>query len=212
MRVRPVSGVLAVVAAASVATLAGPRALHGQARGRVITPPKASDTARTQPGTAPAPATAPRPAGTIARSPVLDSIREAVFRNLLERDRTGLSTLASALCLGLSSDDFKKPGQRSEQVDPPNAMVQRLFTQRVPARSASGCTFGTASAAGRPVAGRPLLYSVGAVTELASGRYEVGAGYFYDGAGRGGYTFTVEQSDSGWVVKQWRLEWTAAGP
>ena len=25
----------------------------------------------------------------------------------------------------------------------------------------------------------------------------------------GGFTFSVERTDSGWVVKQWRSEWTA---
>ena len=35
------------------------------------------------------------------------------------------------------------------------------------------------------------------------------AGFNYDGYSSGGYTFSVERSDSGWVVKQWRMEWTA---
>jgi hypothetical protein len=61
---------------------------------------------------------------------------------------------------------------------------------------------------GRPVAGRPLLYSVGAIDMQSASRAEAGAGYVYDGFSSGGYTFTLERSDSGWVVTQWRMEWT----
>jgi hypothetical protein len=58
------------------------------------------------------------------------------------------------------------------------------------------------------VAGRALLYSVGAIDLSASDRAEAAAAYSYDGYSAGGYTFSVERADSGWVVKQWRMEWT----
>ena len=56
--------------------------------------------------------------------------------------------------------------------------------------------------------GRALLYTVGAI-DLSDDRAEAAAAYNYDGYGAGGFTFSVERSDSGWVVKQWRQEWTA---
>jgi hypothetical protein len=54
-----------------------------------------------------------------------------------------------------------------------------------------------------------LLYSVGAIDLSSGDRAEAAAGYNYDGYSAGGFTFTVERTDSGWVVKQWRSEWTA---
>ena len=144
-------------------------------------------------------------------SPVLDSIREVVFRNLLERDRAGISTLASAFCLGLSNDDFKKPGNPTDRVDPPEFMVKRLYTPRTPARGASGCTFGTVAATNTRAGGRALLYNVGAIQMLSPARAEVSAGYFYDGMSSGGYTFSVERVDDVWAVRQWRMEWTGKG-
>ena len=62
------------------------------------------------------------------------------------------------------------------------------------------------------VAGRALLYSVGAIDLSAGDRAEAAAGYNYDGYSSAGYTFSVERSDSGWVVKQWRMEWTSKSP
>jgi hypothetical protein len=53
-----------------------------------------------------------------------------------------------------------------------------------------------------------LLYSVGQIDVSDGGRAEAAAGYNYDGYSAGGYTVSVERTDSGWVVKQWRLEWT----
>jgi hypothetical protein len=139
---------------------------------------------------------------------VLDSIREVVFQNLLERDRAGFATLASAFCLGLTNADFKQPSGSAERADPPESMVRRLYSPRTPARRASGCTFSATPAPGRPIPGRSLLYSVGAIDIESPTRAEAAAGYTYDGVSSGGYTFTLERSDSGWVVKQWRLEWT----
>jgi hypothetical protein len=153
------------------------------------------------------PSVVPAPA-PIAQGPVLDSIREVVFRNLLERDRAGLGTLAGAFCLGLSAANYKKPDAFADRVDPPDWMVRRVATSRAPARRASTCLFQPNAAATRPVPGRPLLYSIGAIDLGDGGRAEVAAGYNYDGYSAGGYTFSVERTDSAWVVKQWRLEWT----
>jgi hypothetical protein len=194
--------------------------LGAQSGAKVLTPPRPADTAaRTPPanrpaapGTAvPAPGTtsAARPAPVIPQSAVLDSIREVVFHSLLEKDRAGFATLASAFCLSLSTDDFKKKVSTSpDRADPPESMVRRLATTRTPARRASTCTF-SPNAAGRSIPGRPLLYSVGAIDLSAGDRAEAAAGYNYDGYSSAGYTFSVERSDSGWVVKQWRMEWTA---
>jgi len=187
---------------------------------KVLTPPRPADTAaRTPPpstrqgapgatASAPGSTSAARPAAAIPQSPVLDSIRAAVFQNLLERDRAGFATLASAFCLGLSTDDFKKTTWTPDRADPPESMVRRLATARTPARRASTCTFAP-NATGRSIAGRPLLYSVGSIDLSAGDRAEAAAGYNYDGYSAGGFTFSVERSDSGWVVKQWRMEWTA---
>ena len=188
------------------------------AKPKILTPPKPADT--TKRATAPAstpPASsqlaAPNPAAGAARpvvvpqSPVLDSIREVVFHNLLEKDRAGFATLASAFCLGLSNDDFKKAPTSPDRADPPEGMVRRVATPRTPARRASTCTF-TPNATGRSVAGRALLFMVGAIDLSAGDRAEAAAGYNYDGYSWAGYTFTVERSDSGWVVKQWRMEYT----
>jgi hypothetical protein len=203
---------LPALAVLSGAVLAAP--LGAQAKGKVITPPHPSDSAsraaasRPQPSTAlpnAAPASPARP--SIPQSPVLDSIRETVFRNLLERDRAGFATLASAFCLSLAADDFKKASS-PDRVDPPESMVRRLATPRAPARRASTCTFAPNATAARPVPGRPLLYTVGAIDLASPDRAEAAAGYNYDGYSAGGYTFTVERADSGWVVKQWRMEWT----
>ena len=190
--------------------------LGAQSGAKILTPPKPADTTRTsvsRPTAASAPATsasgAARPTAVVPQSPVLDSIREVVFRNLLEKDRAGFATLASAFCLSLSTDDFKKANPAPDRVDPPEPMVRRLATPRAPARRASTCTFAPNAAAARPVPGRPLLYSVGAIDLSSSDRAEAAAGYNYDGYSAGGYTFTVDRSDSGWVVKQWRMEWTA---
>ena len=193
--------------------------LAGQVK--VLTPPRPADTTSraatttgrspaatpAAPGTVPAPAA--RPAPVIPQSPVLDSIREVVFRNLLEHDRAGFSTFASAFCLGLSADDFKKPSTLADRADPPEGMVRRVSGARTPARRASTCTFAPNVSAPRSVAGRALLYSVGAIDLSASDRAEAAAAYSYDGYSAGGYTFSVERADSGWVIKQWRMEWTA---
>jgi hypothetical protein len=156
---------------------------------------------------APAPA-ATRPAPVIPQSPVLDSIREAVFHNLLDRDRAAFGTLAGSFCLALSATDFKKPAPAPDRVDPSESMVRRLSTSRAPTRRASTCSFQPNASATRPVPGRALLYSVGQIDISDAGRAEAAAGYNYDGYSAGGYTFTVERVDSAWVVKQWRLEWT----
>lgn len=193
--------------------------LVAQSGAKILTPPRPADTAaRTapaatrpaapNPNAAAASASAVRPAPIIPQSPVLDSIREAVFHNLLERDRAGFATLASAFCLGLSTDSFKKTTWTADRADPPESMVRRLATPRAPARRASTCTFAP-NATGRSIPGRALLYSVGAIDLSAGDRAEAAAGYNYDGYSAGGFTFNIERSDSGWVVKQWRMEWTA---
>ena len=190
---------------------------------KVLTVPR-SDTARpappkpTTPTTAqgkstaapPPAAAAPAPA-PIAQGAVLDSIREAVFRNLLERDRAGFGTLAGAFCLGLSGVDYKKAGGSTDRADPPEWLVRRVATSRTPARRASTCLF-QPNAATRSVPGRSLLYNVGTIDMSDNGRAEVAAAYNYDGYSAGGYTFSVERVDTAWVVKQWRLEWTATKP
>jgi hypothetical protein len=200
-RVTTSSLAIAVLVAAS---LAG-SPLAAQSGAKVLTPPRAADTAA-RAGTA-RPAT-PAPAAAIPQSPVLDSIREAVFHSLLERDRAGFATLASAFCLGLSTSDFKTASAAVDRADPPEPMVRRLATPRAPARRASTCTFTPNVQAGRPVAGRPLLYSVGAIEMGSPGRAEAAASYNYDGYSAGGFTFSVERTDSAWIVKQWRMEWT----
>ena len=161
---------------------------------------------------APAPANASAPGAArpvvVPQSPLLDSIREVVFHTLLDRDRSGFATLASAFCLGLSAEDFKKPSTMADRADPPESMVRRLATPRSPTRRASTCTFQPNAAAGRSVTGRALLYSVGTIDVSAPDRAEAAAGYNYDGYSAGGFTFSLERVDSGWVVKQWRTEWT----
>jgi len=208
------TGLLHTSAIVAIAATLGSSPLLAQSK--VLTPPPPRrDTTRAQvtrpsaPGTSTAAATpgAPAPA-VIPQSPVLDSIREVVFHNLLDKDRAGFSTLASAFCLGLSTDDFKKASKSQDRSDPSEGMVRRLTTPRTPARRASTCTF-TPNAPGRSVAGRALLYTVGAIDLSAGDRAEAAAGYNYDGYSSGGYTFSVERSDSGWVVKQWRMEWTS---
>jgi len=211
--------VAALVASAALAA-APLSAQTPPAKPKILTPPKPADTTKrtppassapapnAQPAAGPATSGAPRPAVVVPQSPVLDSIREVVFHNLLEKDRAGFSTLASAFCLGLSTDDFKKASTSQDRADPSEGMVRRLATQRTPARRASTCTF-TPNAPGRSVAGRALLYTVGAIDLSAGDRAEAAAGYNYDGYSWGGYTFSVERSDSGWVVKQWRMEFTA---
>jgi hypothetical protein len=205
--------------AASVALGATAVGAQTPAKAKILTPPKPDSAKRTSSApsapAAPAPNTQPaagaavsRPPVVVPQSPVLDSIREVVFHNLLEKDRAGFSTLASAFCLGLANEDFKKAPASPDRTDPPEGMVRRLATPRTPARRASTCTF-TPNAQGRPVAGRALLYTVGAIDISAGDRAEAAAGYNYDGYSSGGYTFSVERSDSGWVVKQWRMEWTA---
>ena len=213
-RNRSLLGVSSLVAIATVA----PLPLVAQAPPKVLTPPRAADTARAPQTTRPAPpagstsavATPPpgRPGPVIPQSAVLDSIREVVFQSLLSRDRAGFSTLASAFCLGLSTDTFKKASSLGDRADPPEAMVRRLYTTRAPARRASTCTFAP-NATGRPVPGRALLYAVGAIDMVSPEHAEAAAAYSYDGYSTGGYTFSVERADSGWVVKQWRMEWTA---
>ncbi len=205
-----------IAAAAGITIASAP--LGAQTTGskaKVLTPPKAPDTTKSRtpapsaaaaPGIAAPPAA--RPAAVVPQSPVLDSIREAVFHNLLDKDRAGFSTFASAFCLSLSTDDFKKASTSQDRADPSEGMVRRLATSRTPARRASTCTF-TPNAPGRSVTGRALLYTVGAIDLSAGDRAEAAAGYNYDGYSSGGYTFSVERSDSGWVVKQWRMEWTA---
>ena len=196
-----------VITAAAGISL-GSVALDAQTAGKakILTPPKPADTT-TRASAPAAAAAAPRPA-LVPQSPVLDSIREVVFHNLLDKDRAGFSTLASAFCLSLSTDDFKKASATQDRADPTEGMVRRLTTPRTPTRRASTCTF-TPNAPGRSVAGRALLYTVGAIDLSAGDRAEAAAGYNYDGYSSGGYTFSVERSDSGWVVKQWRMEWTS---
>ena len=179
-------------------------------KAKVLTPPKRADTTSASRASAPAGPASPlaaRPA-VVPQSPVLDSIREVVFHNLLDKDRAGFSTLASAFCLNLSTDNFKKASTSQDRADPTEGMVRRLATSRTPARRASTCSFGP-NAPGRSVAGRALLYTVGAIDLSAGDRAEAAAGYNYDGYSAGGYTFSVERSDSGWVVRQWRMEWTS---
>lgn len=203
-----------IAAVAGIAIAVAPLGAQSAGKAKVLTPPKPRDTTSTARPPAASAAAASASAAASARpavvpqSPVLDSIREVVFHNLLDKDRAGFSTLASAFCLGLSTDDFKKPSTSQDRADPTEGMVRRLSTPRTPARRASTCTF-TPNAPGRSVAGRALLYSVGAIDLSAGDRAEAAAGYNYDGYSSGGYTFSVERSDSGWVVKQWRMEWTA---
>jgi hypothetical protein len=181
---------------------------------KVLTPPKPADSAARQPvasrpaaPNATAPSTVARPPVSVPLTPVLDSIREVVFRSLLDRDRSGFATLASAFCLALSNDDFKKAPTSADRVDASEGLVRRVASARMPARRASTCLF-SGNTAGRSVMGRALLYTVGAI-DLSDDRAEAAAAYNYDGYGAGGFTFSVERSDSGWVVKQWRQEWTA---
>jgi hypothetical protein len=209
-----------IVGALTVSVCAGP--LAAQSGAKVLTPPRPADTTsrgpatrlppKTTPGTPAQPSAPAAPttaAPTIPQSALLDSIREVVFRNLLERDRAGYATLASAFCLALSTSDFKKPASvTADRADATEAMVRRLATARAPARRASTCTF-SPNVAGRAVAGRALLYSVGAIDVTSPGRAQAAAGYNYDGYSAGGFTFSVERVDSLWTVKQWRTEWTA---
>ena len=196
-----------MTAAAGISLASAALGAQTASKAKVLTPPKPADTTASR-ATAPvAAASATRPA-LVPQSPVLDSIREVVFHNLLDKDRAGFSTLASAFCLGLSTDDFKKASKSQDRSDPSEGMVRRLTTPRTPARRASTCAF-TPNAPGRSVAGRALLYTVGAIDLSAGDRAEAAAGYNYDGYSSGGYTFSVERSDSGWVVKQWRMEWTS---
>lgn len=202
-----------LVAAASLSVIvAGPLAAQSGSRVIVI-PSKSADSASRQPqvvrptAPAPAPATSARPAASVPQGAVLDSIREAVFRNLLERDRTGFATMASAFCLALSNDAFKTAGSYPDRSDASEAMVRRVQTSRAPARRASTCTFTGNNPPTRGATGRAMLYTVGVIS-VDEGRAEAAAAYNYDGYNAGGYTFGVERSDSGWVVKQWRMEWT----
>ena len=192
------------VAVATVLAALGPASLAAQSGSKVLTPPKPPE-ARPA-ASAPAPQPANGAPVVVPQSPVLDSIRQAVFLNLLERDRAGFSTLASAFCLALSNETFKAARGATDRTDAPESIVRRVQTPRAPARRASGCTF-SGNAPNRGVAGRALLYTVGAIA-IDESRAEAAASYNYDGYNAGGYTFTLERSDSGWVVKQWRLEWT----
>ena len=196
-----------MTAAAGISLASAALGAQTASKAKVLTPPKPADTTASRATAPAAAASATRPA-LVPQSPVLDSIREVVFHNLLDKDRAGFSTLASAFCLGLSTDDFKKASKSQDRSDPSEGMVRRLTTPRTPARRASTCTF-TPNAPGRSVAGRALLYTVGAIDLSAGDRAEAAAGYNYDGYSSGGYTFSVERSDSGWVVKQWRMEWTS---
>jgi hypothetical protein len=196
-----------ITAAAGISLASAALDAQTASKAKVLTPPKPADTTTARSSAPAAAASAGRPA-LVPQSPVLDSIREVVFHNLLDKDRAGFSTLASAFCLGLSTDDFKKASKSQDRADPPEGMVRRLTTPRTPARRASTCTF-TPNAPGRSVAGRALMYTVGAIDLSAGDRAEAAAGYNYDGYSSGGYTFSVERSDSGWVVKQWRMEWTS---
>jgi len=198
-----------ITAAASISLASVTLSAQSAGRAKVLTPPKPADTtaSRARASAPPAAAAAIRPA-VVPQSPALDSIREVVFHNLLDKDRAGFSTLASAFCLSLSTDDFKKASTSQDRADPSEGMVRRLMTPRTPARRASTCTF-SPNAPGRSVAGRALLYTVGAIDLSAGDRAEAAAGYNYDGYSSAGYTFSVERSDSGWVVKQWRMEWTS---
>ena len=100
------------------------------------------------------------------------------------------------------------PGDaRPDRVDASESLVRRVASARTPARRASTCVF-SGNPAGRSVMGRALLYTVGAI-DVSDNRAEAAAAYNYDGHSAGGFTFSVERSDSGWVVKQWRQEWTA---
>lgn len=212
----PLTVLVASVALAAVSLDAQtPPPTPPPAKPKILTPPKPADTTKrttavpsaTAPNAQPASPSAGQPV-VVPQSPVLDSIRQLVYHNLLEKDRAGFSTLASAFCLGLSNDDYKKAPASWDRADPPESMVRRLATPRTPARRASTCTF-SPNAPGRSVAGRALLYNVGAIDLSAGDRAEAAAGYNYDGYSWGGYTFSVERSDSGWVVKQWRMEFTA---
>src|SRR5829696_10355382 len=126
-----------LVSTATAAVL-GSAPLTAQSGAKVLTPPRPADTSRTQTVRPATPATA---APAIPQSPVLDSIREVVFRNLLDRDRAGFATLASAFCLSLSTSDFKHADAVADRADPSEAMVRRLASPRAPARRASTCTF-----------------------------------------------------------------------
>jgi hypothetical protein len=208
-------GSRAFTIAVGFATLAAGGRASAQSGAKVLTPPKPADTAARQPATRPTAANTPgtavppaaRPPITVPQTPVLDSIRQVVFHSLLDRDRSGFATLASAFCLALSNDNYKQAPAYADRVDPTENLVRRVASARTPTRRASTCTF-TANTPGRAVMGRALLYTVGAI-DLTDDRAEAAAAYNYDGYGAGGFTFSVERSDSGWVVKQWRQEWTA---
>ena len=214
MEERPLTSRAVITTVVLASLLAGGRA-SAQSGGKVLTPPKPADTASRQttaarpatPNAATAATPAARPPMVVPQTPVLDSIREVVFRSLLDRDRSGFATLASAFCLALSTDDFKKQPASADRVDAGEGLVRRVASPRTPTRRASTCTFAPATP-GRSVMGRSLLYTVGAIG-IDDNRAEAAAAYNYDGYSSGGFTFSVERSDSGWVMKQWRQEWTA---
>ena len=206
----------AIVTMVALAAMSTATRASAQSGAKVLTPPKPADSASRQAtvarpqaansATTP-PTSAARPPISVAQTPVLDSIREVVFHNLLDRDRSGFATLASAFCLALSNDDFKKALASVDRVDASESLVRRVASPRTPTRRASTCLF-SGNTAGRSVMGRALLYTVGDIT-ITDDRAEAAAAYNYDGHSAGGFTFSVERADSGWVVKQWRQEWTA---
>src|SRR5687767_13185987 len=133
----------AVATALALATLIASGRASAQSGAKVLTPPKPADTAGRAVANRPAAATTPAAGSAIAvpQSPVLDSIREVVFRSLLDRDRSGFATLASAFCLGLSTDDFKKAPTSADRADASESLVRRVASSRTPTRRASTCTF-----------------------------------------------------------------------
>ena len=115
MQERPLRSI-ASTTLVGLAMLVASDVASAQSGAKVLTPPKPADTAARRPvATRPAAATTPgaavppavRPPITVPQTPVLDSIRQVVFHSLLDRDRSGFATLASAFCLALSNGHYK---------------------------------------------------------------------------------------------------------
>ena len=139
-----------------------------------------------------------------------DSVREVVFRNLIDRDHAGLARMTTAFCVGLSRDEFLKPANPTDRRD----VAEPLFTQlrdetRRPLRNASECTYSMAGVRSAQAKERALLYNLGAIRWVDANRAEVAAAYYSDGFGSAGYTFTVTRISDEWKVRHWRTEWNA---
>lgn len=139
-----------------------------------------------------------------------DSVREVVFRNLIDRDHAGLARMTTAFCVGISRDEFLKPANPTDRRD----VAEPLFTQlrdetKRPLRNASECTYSMAGVRSSQSKERALLYNLGAIRWIDANRAEVAAAYYSDGFGSAGYTFTVTRASEEWKVRHWRMEWNA---